>query len=66
MKAVVVGSGAWGTALAVRLCQNGHDVTMWTFENQWGLRLHPWLQTGGHGLPLLPPAKCLSCCSPLY
>ena len=32
MKAAVVGSGAWGTALATRLCKNGHDVTMWTFE----------------------------------
>ena len=30
MKAAVVGSGAWGTALAIRLCRNGHDVTMWT------------------------------------
>ena len=34
MKAVVVGSGAWGTALAIRLCKNGHDVTMWTFETE--------------------------------
>ena len=34
MKATVVGSGAWGTALAVRLCKNGHDVTMWTFEKE--------------------------------
>ena len=32
MKAAVVGSGAWGTALAIRLHKNGHDVTMWTFE----------------------------------
>ncbi len=32
MKAAVVGSGAWGTALAIRLCLNGHDVTMWTYE----------------------------------
>ena len=32
MKVAVVGSGAWGTALAVRLHKNGHDVTMWTFE----------------------------------
>ena len=32
MKAAVVGSGAWGTALAIRLQENGHDVTMWTFE----------------------------------
>ena len=34
MKVVVVGSGAWGTALAIRLCKNGHDVTMWTFEKE--------------------------------
>ena len=34
MKAVVVGSGAWGTALAIQLCKNGHDVTMWTFEKE--------------------------------
>ena len=35
MKAAVVGSGAWGTALAIRLCKNGHDVTMWTFDKDW-------------------------------
>ena len=34
MKAAVIGSGAWGTALAVRLCKNGHDVTVWTFEKE--------------------------------
>ena len=34
MKVAVVGSGAWGTALAIRLCKNGHDVTMWTFETE--------------------------------
>lgn len=34
MKVAVVGSGAWGTALAVHLCNNGHDVTMWTFETE--------------------------------
>ena len=32
MKVAVVGSGAWGTALAIRLKKNGHDVIMWTFE----------------------------------
>ncbi len=32
MKTAVVGSGAWGTALAIALCKNGHDVTMWTYE----------------------------------
>jgi len=30
MKATVVGSGAWGTALALCLCQNDHEVTLWS------------------------------------
>ena len=34
MKTAVVGSGAWGTALAIRLCENGHDVVLWTFEKE--------------------------------
>ena len=29
MKITVVGSGAWGTALAISLLKNGHDVTLW-------------------------------------
>lgn len=34
MKITVVGSGAWGTALAICLCKNGHDVTMWTRSDE--------------------------------
>ena len=30
MKAVVLGSGGWGTALALVLLDNGHDVTLWS------------------------------------
>ena len=30
MKAAVVGSGGWGTALSIVLCDNGHDVTLWS------------------------------------
>ncbi len=35
MKAAVIGSGAWGTALAIRLQKNGHQVCMWTFDKEW-------------------------------
>ena len=51
MKAVGVGSGAWGTALAIRLCKNGHDVTMWTFEKD----LIPEMETTRRN-PRLPSA----------
>lgn len=33
MKAVVLGSGGWGTALALVLCDNGHDVTLWSHDS---------------------------------
>ena len=29
MKAVVIGDGAWGTALALDLLENGHEVVLW-------------------------------------
>lgn len=31
-KIVVLGAGAWGTALAVTLAHNGHEVTLWCYE----------------------------------
>jgi glycerol-3-phosphate dehydrogenase (NAD(P)+) len=32
MRAAVIGGGSWGTALASVLGDNGHDVTLWSFE----------------------------------
>lgn len=32
MNIAVAGSGAWGTALAVQLCKNGHTVTLWSHD----------------------------------
>jgi len=32
MRAAVIGGGSWGTALAGVLGDNGHDVTIWSFE----------------------------------
>lgn len=34
MKITVLGSGGWGTALALLLTDNGHDVTLWSHSAQ--------------------------------
>ncbi len=39
MKIMVFGSGGWGTALAVLLHGNGHQVTLWTFFPEEAERL---------------------------
>ena len=30
----VIGAGSWGTALALLLCKNGHDVTVWSYKEE--------------------------------
>src|SRR5439155_3595452 len=32
MRATVIGGGSWGTALASVLGNNGHEVVIWSFE----------------------------------
>ena len=32
MNAMILGSGGWGTALAIVLCDNGHSVTLWSHD----------------------------------
>lgn len=49
MKAMVAGSGAWGTALAIRLVKNGHNVTLWSHnpkkaEEMEASRINPALK----------------------
>ena len=34
LRAVVVGAGSWGTTLALVLDRNGHDTTLWSFEQE--------------------------------
>lgn len=33
-KAGVIGAGSWGTALAILLCGNGHEVTVWSHRKE--------------------------------
>ncbi|TFB12343.1 NAD(P)H-dependent glycerol-3-phosphate dehydrogenase [Candidatus Marinimicrobia bacterium MT.SAG.3] len=39
MKVSVLGAGSWGTTLAVHLCNNGHDVTLWEINNNQVIKL---------------------------
>ena len=69
MRITVAGSGGWGTALAISLCQNGHDVTLWSHNPEKArqmeqTRINPMLRD-----VLLPDAlrisgdpKCVSDC----
>ena len=34
MKVSVIGSGSWGTALALLLLENGNDVTLWSYKQK--------------------------------
>lgn len=79
MKAVVVGSGGWGTALSMVLCDNGHDVTLWSHdpakaaqmaesrENSKlkGVRLPDALHIGGD-LDCLIGAELVVCAAPSF
>ena len=34
MRVTVVGAGSWGTALAMVLVEGGHDVCLWSWEEE--------------------------------
>ena len=70
MKIAVVGSGAWGTALAIRLHKNGHDVTVWTYETDLipqmeATRINPRLPGAvlPEGLKITGDYSCVSGCA---
>ena len=52
MKVAVLGSGGWGTALAMVLADNGHQVTLWSFFEEESRTLKKTLSN-----PLLPEVK---------
>ena len=60
MKTAVLGSGGWGTALAMVLLENGNEVTLWSYQEAESRvlrenRENPMLK----GVPL-PPGLALT------
>lgn len=49
MKILIAGSGGWGTALAILLLRNGHEVTLWSYCREESEKLAQTLQN-----PFLP------------
>ncbi len=43
-KIAVIGSGGWGTAAAIQLFKNGHDVTLWSWREEESLKLKTELE----------------------
>lgn len=43
-KIAVIGSGGWGTAAAIQLNKNGHDVTLWSWQEDESTRLRSELE----------------------
>lgn len=52
MKVCVLGSGGWGTALALLLHQNGHQVTLWSHREETARRMAETRES--HRLPGVP------------
>lgn len=52
MKIAVLGSGGWGTALALLLLENGNSVTLWSYSEEESVLLQQTKEN-----PLLPEVK---------
>jgi glycerol-3-phosphate dehydrogenase (NAD(P)+) len=42
MKIAVLGAGGWGTTLAILLHRNGHNVTLWEYNNEYANTLEEY------------------------
>lgn len=62
MKCTVIGAGAWGTALASLLAENGHATTLWAFESDVAesVNTHRENRRFLPGIPLHPDLRASS------
>jgi glycerol-3-phosphate dehydrogenase (NAD(P)+) len=62
VKAVVIGGGSWGTALAAVLAQRGHDVVQWARESDQARSINETHQNTRYlpGIPLPPNLRATS------
>ena len=56
MKVAVVGSGSWGTALALRLLENGHGVVLWSHDPEKAAQMTVTRENPKLPGVVLPPA----------
>ncbi len=52
MKIAVLGSGGWGTALSLLLLENGHEVTLWSYQEAESAKIRENREN-----PVLPGVK---------
>lgn len=59
MRIGVLGAGGWGTTLAILLCQNGNDVTLWEFNPEYAKTLSEYRENFYY-LPKVKIPKAIS------
>ncbi len=65
MRIAVLGAGSWGTALAIVLSSNSHDVTLWSYRDQYARDILERRENPSF-LPGIPIPESISATSDLF